>query len=182
MFATEDKAFYNWARVEPLPLLGEEFVRELTRRANTLTTMKLKLEDTLRAFESLKRVPELFRRFLSQYLGNAFEGVDRAIETSKQTVYLEEGFTTRWEKMLPADRLLLQAVAAGEIDLHGSRSLARIGQALGLGRSADRSVPQNALKRLRERQILIQADKGVYRFEDETFRDWVLGEQPARHP
>jgi hypothetical protein len=34
-----------------LPLLGEEFVRELTRRANTLTTMKLKLEDTLRAFE-----------------------------------------------------------------------------------------------------------------------------------
>jgi hypothetical protein len=66
----------------------------------TLTTMKLKLEDILRAFESLKRVPELFRRFFSQYLGNAFEGVDRAIETCKQTVYLEEGFATRWEKML----------------------------------------------------------------------------------
>jgi hypothetical protein len=33
-----------------------------------------------------------------------------------------------------------------------------------------------------ERQILIQSDKGIYRFEDETFRDWVLGEQPARHP
>src|SRR5260370_1680173 len=86
MFGTEDKAFYNWARVEPLPLLGEAFVRELTRRANALTTMKLQLTDTLRAFDSLKRVPELFRRFLSQYLGNAFEGVDRAIEISKQSI------------------------------------------------------------------------------------------------
>jgi hypothetical protein len=40
MFGAEDKAFYNWARVEPLPLLSEEFVRELTKRANALTTSK----------------------------------------------------------------------------------------------------------------------------------------------
>ena len=181
MFAAEDKAFYNWARVEPLPLLGEEFVRELTRRANTLTTMKLQLADALKAFGALQRVPELFRRFLAQYLANAFEGVDRAIETAKQTVYLEQGFATRWAKMPPADRLVLQAVAAGEADLHGGRSLARIGKALGLGRAADRFVPQNALKRLRERQILIQAGTGVYRYEDETFREWVLTEQQGRH-
>jgi hypothetical protein len=178
MFGAEDKAFYNWARVEPLPLLGDEFVRELTRRANTLTTMKLKLEDTLRAFDALKRVPELFRRFLSQYLGNAFEGVDRAIETCKASVYAEQGFAKRWDRMLPADRLVLQLVAADEGDLHGSRSLAKMGQALGLGRAADRSVPQNALKRLRERQMLIQSDKGVYRFEDETFKEWVQSEHP----
>jgi hypothetical protein len=177
MFGAEDKAFYNWARVESLQLLGEEFVRELTRRANSLTTVKLNMADALNAFDALKRVPELFRRFLAQYLGNAFEGVAQAIETCKQTVYLEEGFAARWDKMLPADRLLLQAVAAGEADLHGVRSLAKIGKALGLGRPADRSVPQNALKRLRERQMLIQADTGLYRYEDETFKDWVLAER-----
>jgi hypothetical protein len=173
MFGAEDKAFYNWARVEPLPLLGEDFVRELTRRANALTTMKIKLQDSMRAFDSLKRVPELFRRFLSQYLGNAFEGVDRAIETCRQSVYTEEGFAARWDKMLPADRLILQWLARGQEDLHGAKSLARIGSELKLGRPADRSVPQNALKRLRERQILIQSDIGVYRFEDEAFKDWV---------
>jgi len=176
MFGAEDKAFYNWARVEPLPLLGEEFIRELTRRANALTTVKLTLEDTLRAFNALKRVPELFRRFLSQYLANAFEGVDRAIEKCRQSVYAEEGFARRWDRLLPADRLVLQWVAAGDRDLHGSRSLARMGQALGLGRAADRSVPQNALKRLRDRQVLIQSEKGIYRFEDETFKDWVQAE------
>jgi hypothetical protein len=173
MFGAEDKAFYNWARVEPLPLLGEEFVRELTRRANALATMKIKLQDSLRAFDSLKRVPELFRRFLSQYLANAFEGVDRAIDTCRQSVYTEEGFAARWDKMLPADRLVLQWFAQGQEDLHGAKSLAWIGKVLKLGRPADRSVPQNALKRLRERQILIQSDIGVYRFEDEAFKDWV---------
>jgi hypothetical protein len=180
MFGAENKAFYNWARVEPLPLLGAAFVRELTRRANALTTVKLRLEDSQRAFEALKRVPELFRRFLSQYLANAFEGVDRAIETCRQSVYREEGFATRWEKMLPADRLILRWVAAGEVDLHGIKSLQRLGKALKLGRAADRSVPQNALKRLRERQILIQSEIGVYRFEDETFKDWVQTERGSR--
>jgi hypothetical protein len=177
MFGAEDKAFYNWARVEPLPLLGAEFVRELTRRANVLTTRKLASKDTSRAFEALQGVPELFRRFLSQYLANAFDGVDSAIENCKQTVYLEEGFATRWGKMLPADRLVLCAVAAGETDLHGARSLARIGEALELGRTAHRSVPQNALRRLRDRQVLIQSDTGIYRFEDETFAEWIRTEQ-----
>lgn len=177
MFAAEDKAFYNWARVEPLPLLGEDFVRELTRRGNTLTTMPLKVEDSLRAFEALRRVPELFRRFISQYLANPFEGVDRAVEACKQTVYLEEGFSARWESMLPADKLMLIAVATGQRDLHGAQSLARIGKVLGLRKAADRSVPQNALKRLRDRQILIRSDQGTYHFEDDTFKDWVLSER-----
>ncbi|HEX9472689.1 MAG TPA: hypothetical protein VF931_00775, partial [Steroidobacteraceae bacterium] len=71
----------------------------------------------------------------------------------------------------------LQWVAAGEADLHGVKSLERLGKALKLGRAADRSVPQNALKRLRERQILIQSEVGVYRFEDETFKEWVQAER-----
>lgn len=173
MFGAEDKAFYNWARVEPLPLLGSAFVRELTRRANALTTMKLKVEDSERAFDALQRVPELFRRFLSQYLANAFEGVDKAIENCRQSVYREAGFAERWQRMPAADRLVLRWVANGEMELHGARSLARLGKALKLGRPADRSVPQNALKRLRERQILIQSEVGVYRYEDDTFREWV---------
>ena len=180
MFGAEDKAFYNWARVEPLPLLGEAFVRELTRRANALTTVKLKVSDTLKAFDVFKSVPELFRRFLSQYLANAFEGVDFAIDKCKQSIYIEDGFAARWDRMLPADRLVLQWVATGgELDLHGAKSLASMGRLLRLGRRADRSVPQNALKRLRERQILIQSDIGLYRFEDETFKDWVMSERPA---
>jgi hypothetical protein len=83
--------------------------------------MKIKLQDSTRAFESLKRVPELFRRFLSQCLANAFDGVDRAIETCRQSVYTEEGFAARWDKMLPADRLILQWLMEGQQDLLGAK-------------------------------------------------------------
>jgi hypothetical protein len=176
MFGAERKAFYNWARVEPLPLLGDEFVRELTARANRLTTMKLEVADTLRAFDALKRVPELFRRFLSHYLSHPFDGVHKAIEACQQSVYAEEGFAKRWTKMLAADKLVLLLVAQGGQQLHSAATLDQIGEALGLGRPADRGIPQNALRRLRERQILIQVESGTYRFEDETFREWVINE------
>ncbi len=53
------------------------------------------LEDTLRAFDALNQVPELLRRFLSQYLAYAFEGVDQAIESCKQSVYVEDEFAVR---------------------------------------------------------------------------------------
>ncbi|MFO1467328.1 MAG: hypothetical protein U1F35_12970 [Steroidobacteraceae bacterium] len=177
MFGREHKPFYNWARVEPLPLLGEDFVRELTRRANSLTTLKLALRDSEAAFVSLNRVPELFRRFLAQYLANPFDGAEIAIVRCKQSVYLEEGFASRWEALLPADQLVLLWVAQGKYDLHSVQSLARLGRALKLARAADRSVPQNALKRLRDRQVLIQSEIGVYRFEDEAFKEWILSER-----
>ena len=45
---------------------------------------------------------------------------------------------------------------------------------------AHRSVPQNALRRLRDRQLLIQSDTGVYRFEDETFKEWIQTGQFGR--
>jgi len=135
---------------------------------------------TLFAFHSVEQIPKAILITVDA-LGLsllAVSGVEKAIETCKQTVYLEDGFVARWKGMLPTDRLIVQAIAAGELDLHGSRSLARIGKALRLGRSADRSVPQNALKRLRDRQILIHSDTGVYRFEDDTFKDWVLTQHP----
>lgn len=174
MFGVERKAFFNWAHVEPMPLLGEEFALELTRRANSLTTMPLAEGQGLRAFDALHRVPELFRRFLARYLANAFEGVEAAVEACRQSLYSEEGFARVWSRMALADRLLLQLVAQEQSDLHGIAVREWLGHRMQLSRAASRSIPQNALRRLRDRQILIQVEPGRYRFEDEVFRDWIL--------
>ncbi len=180
MFGAELKAFYNWASVEPMPLLGEAFVRELTDRANRLTTLALKPAHSLIAFRELNGVPELFRRFLAQYLANPFDGASAAVAQCKRSVYVEGGFDRRIRELLPADRYVLALVAAGQGELHGSETLRKMGQALGLRGAASRAVPQNALRRLRERQILLAAGNGTYEFEDEAFRDWVLAQgQPG---
>ena len=181
MFGAERKAFYNWASVEPLPLLGEAFVRDLTDRANRLTTLKLKPAHSLAAFQELNGVPELFRRFLAQYLANPFEGASAAVAQCKRSVYVEGGFDKRMRELLPADRHVLALVAAGQADLHSGETLKKMGQALGLRGAANRAVPQNALRRLRERQILLAVGNGVYEFEDEAFRDWVLAQEQRRN-
>lgn len=180
MFGAERKAFYNWASVEPMPLLGEAFVLELTQRANRLTTVKLKPAHSLAAFQALNGVPELFRRFLAQYLANPFEGAAAAVDQCKRSIYSEGGFDKRLRGLLPADRYVLALVAAGQGDLHSGESLKKMAQALGLRGGASRAVPQNALRRLRERQILLAVGNGVYEFEDEAFRDWVLAQ--TAHP
>lgn len=176
MFGAERKAFYNWASVEPMPLLGEAFVRELTDRANRLTTLTLKPAHSLAAFQELNGVPELFRRFLAQYLANPFEGALAAVAQCKRSVYAQGGFDKRMRELLPADRYVLALVAAGQSDLHSSDTLKKMGHTLGLRGTASRAVPQNALRRLRERQILLAVGNGVYEFEDEAFKDWVLAQ------
>ncbi len=176
MFASEGRAFYNCASVEPLPLLGTEFALDLLRRANRLTTLPMKESEGLQAFEALSRVPELYRRFLSHYLAHPFEGVQSAVAHCRRSIYSEEGFSKRWAEMLPADRLVLRMVAAGQRDLHGEAGLRILEEELGLGRPAERGVPQNALKRLRTKQILIAVGQGQYRFEDDAFREWINNE------
>jgi len=182
MFGVERKAFYNWAHVEAMPLLGEEFALELTRRANSLTTMPLTEDDSLHVFDALHRVPELFRRFLAQYLANPFEGVAAGVEACRQSLYSEEGFARAWSRMAVADRLLLQLVAQEQPDLHGLAVREWLGHRMQLGSAASRSIPQNALRRLRVRQVLIQVEPGRYRFEDEVFRDWILATAPLGEP
>lgn len=179
MFAAEGRAFYNWASVEPLPLLGTEFALDLLQRANRLTTIPIPQPEGLRAFEDLNRVPELYRRFLSQYLAHPFEGAQAAVDHCRRSIYSDQGFAKRWADMLPADRLILKMVAAEHGDLHGEASLQLLGEQLGLGKPADRGVPQNALRRLRGKQILIAVGNGRYRFEDDTFREWVSTEANA---
>lgn len=176
MFGAERKAFYNWASVEPMPLLGEAFVRDLTDRANRLTTVNLKPAHSLAAFQELNGVPELFRRFLAQYLANPFDGTAAAVAQCKRSVYAEGGFDKRLRELLPADRYVLALVAAGQGDLHSGESLKKMGRALGLRGAASRAVPQNALRRLRERQVLLPVGNGAYEFEDQAFKDWVLAQ------
>src|SRR5258708_966859 len=77
-------------------------------------------------------------------------------------------------RRMRADQLILQLVAHGREDLHGTLMREWLGQHLQRGGPASRAIPQNALRRLRNRQMLIQIEPGQYRFEDAAFRDWVL--------
>lgn len=173
MFGRPAEPFYNWAPLEPFDLLDDQFVIELTRRANDLTRFPLAPEDALVAFRSLNNTPEFFRRFLTRYLTHADQGAQAALAATRVQVFSDEGYAGQWAALLPADREVLRLMAEGVTDLHGVTARARLGKALGLGKTAPMNTPQQALRRLQATNLIARFDHGEYRFEDEAFAEWV---------
>jgi hypothetical protein len=180
MFARTSEPFYNWAPLEPFELLGQEFVEAMVERVNSISRLPLSVGEAARAFESLHRTPEFFRRYLERYLVYPFDGSAAALRFTQDHVFNDGNFRKHWESMLPADREILLMLSEGVQDLHSKAARERLGKVLGLGKTADLSTPQHALRRLRASNVIVKLTHGDYRYEDETFRDWIR-RQVSKH-
>ncbi len=179
MFAKSNQPFYNWAPVEPFPLLDNLFVQHMIAVSNHILDSNYHLSDQqgIEAFNQLKQTPELFRRFLEEYLIRPFHGCQSAIENALAKTYTDQGFDSLWNELLPVDRIILQSIAARQESLSSKSTRIKLGQHLGLAELANHTV-NNALARLFEKQHLSREDRGVYRFEDDHFEEWVKLEHP----
>lgn len=173
MFARPSAPFYNWAGLEPFPLLGDEFVDAMVGKVAAISRHPLKLSDALTAFRELRNTPEFFRRYLDRYLVNPIEGSDAALAYARQHIFNSEDFERQWMEMLPADQAILDMVANGARDIYSRESREALAKALGLEEPVNKSTPQNALTRLTNKNVLTRIDVGRYQFEDAAFSDWV---------
>lgn len=173
MFGRSSEPFYNWAALEPFQLLGNEFVTAMVEKVASIARTPLPLADALVAFDALKQTPLFFRLYLDRYLTNPFEGAQGALTFTKAHVFNDMGFEQQWDDLLPADQVLLTMIAEGASDLQGSEARRRIGASLGLEKPVAVATPQNALRRLADKNIVTRMDRGNYQFEDEAFADWV---------
>ena len=64
-------------------------------------------------------------------------------------------------------------IANGINDLHGQIAMKKIGEALGIGNHINKNIPQNALRRLSNKNLITKLEYSTYQFEDEAFADWV---------
>jgi hypothetical protein len=172
MFGRVNEPFYNWAPLEPFALLGYEFVDHLTRLVNGLSKYPLSQEHARAAFDALKQTPEFFRRFLNQYLTHAMEGHAAALAETFSHVYHAEEFERRWRELLPRQRNLLRLLAEECDDIFSEGTRRRLGKDEGGAPIAVTSV-QKALGRLEALGHVARLDRGIYRFQDEIFLEWV---------
>ncbi|AZN36060.1 hypothetical protein [Iodobacter ciconiae] len=179
MFAKSNQPFYNWAPVEPFPLLDNLFVQHMINVSNHIldSSYHISLEEGISAFKQLKQTPELFRRFLEEYLIRPFHGCDTAIERALAKTYTDQGFDSLWNELLPVDQLILQFIATRKTGLSSKSTRQKLGQHLGLSELANHTV-NNALARLFDKQHLSREDRGIYRFEDDHFEEWIQTEHP----
>jgi hypothetical protein len=177
MFGRSTEPFYNWAPLEPFELLGEEFVRAMVMKVNRLSRYSLAQKDALSAFESLKRTPEFFRRYLSRYLAYADLGSKAALLDTEAHVFNDANFVSTWRQLLPADRELLRMVVSGVTDLFSESSRGRLGAALGLDKAVAKNVPQQSLRRLQDADLVLRMDYGDYRVQDDALAQWLRNQE-----
>lgn len=173
MFGRASEPFYNWAALEPFPLLGREFVESMVDKVAQISRAPLPLVDALAAFDALKQTPLFFRDYLDRYLTHPFEGSQTALDFTKAKAFNDGEFGKQWLDLLPADQLLLLLIARGTTDLQGADVRTALGTSLGLEKSVTASAVQNSLRRLADKNVVTRIDRGTYRFEDEAFADWV---------
>ncbi|QYY34143.1 hypothetical protein K2O51_32800 (plasmid) [Cupriavidus pinatubonensis] len=171
MFARASEPFYNWAPLEPFPLLGDEFVAFTVDLLNSMARKKLTLEQGRHAFDELHRTPEFFKRFIERYMLYQPQGEAAALAYTKSSVFSDEHSLAQWREMKPADRAILYLLARGESDLHSSATLEKLGTML--GKPATRNTTGHALRRLLAATVITRLAMGDYRIEDEAFADWI---------
>jgi hypothetical protein len=171
MFARASEPFYNWAPLEPFPLLGEEFVAFTVDIMNSMAKHVLTFEAAKHAFDELHRTPEFFKRFIERYMLYQLQGAQGALAHTKATVFSDEHFFKQWSELNPADQAVLALLARGEADMHGLAVLAKLSAML--HKSATKNTVAHALRRLRADNVVTRLAFGEYRIEDEAFAEWI---------
>jgi hypothetical protein len=173
MFSQVKQPFYNWAPIEPFPLLGRDFVEHQVATFNAVSKFQLPATQGLRVFKALHGVPEYFRRFLDELITHPYEGLDAVVERTQAKIHDAQNYPKKWDLLKAIDRIILEIAATSQIALHSLETRTRIGEALGLGEPVDNSAVQNAIRRLMGNQILVRVEHGSYRFEDTHFAEWM---------
>ncbi|MFT4509392.1 hypothetical protein [Caballeronia sp. 15711] len=171
MFARASEPFYNWAALEPFPLLGQEFVAFTVKLLNSMARNRLTVEQGMFAFEELHRTPEFFKRFIERYMLYQLQGVEAALTHTKASVFSDEHFLRQWTELNPADQAVVTMLARGEADVHGATGLSRLKELT--GKPATENTAAHALRRLQAQSIVTRLAVGDYRIEDEAFAEWI---------
>ena len=174
MFSRAAAPFYNWAPVEPFPLLGREFVAAMVKQLSKVAKHPLKLEDALKAYAALKETPEFFRWYIERYVMYQSQGSDQALAYTKARVHDDTNYAKTWKELSRPDRGVLFLAARGVQDLYGVAALDQLRELLG-SKEASANVTRASIRRLTgpKLQLMARIDHGAYRFEDPEFQTWV---------
>ncbi len=174
MFSRAAAPFYNWAPLEPFPLLGRAFVEATVRQLDSVARNPLQIDDALQAFAGLKQTPEFFRWYIERYLMYQQQGPQKALQYTLARVNDDTGYARVWKELGRPDRAVLLLAARGVQDLYSAPALKQLQELLDSS-DVTASAPRTSIRRLTgaRLQLMARVDHGAYRFEDPEFQTWV---------
>jgi len=174
MFSRAAAPFYNWAPLEPFPLLGREFVESMVLQLANVARQPLTLNDAMAAFVALRETPEFFRWYIERYLMYQQQGSAQALAHTLERLHDDTAYAKVWKELGRADRAVLLLAARGVQDLYSAHALVQLRELLAAP-ELTASTPRTSIRRLTgvKLQLMARVDHGAYRFEDPELKDWV---------
>lgn len=177
MLRTEDQPFYRWASMQGFPMLDDDFVRYELSILHAISRHRLDEATALAIFAQLDSLPEPFRVFLDKFLTSVDGDASRALQAAHDEMAVDGHFEERWETFKPADQQLLCYLAAGGDELTSASTREQIGKSLGRATPESVATIQNAIKRLKDADVIFSVARGRYEFQDSEFQHWLLREK-----
>jgi len=179
----KNQAFYG-ADITHFPLLDDGFVDAFAKNFNEQFDAKHKFSTaTLKtAFEMVGRRPEMFRNVVAEAVmcGHGAEALNEMVtagaEELQQKAWAE--FETIYEALTPTQRAVLDTIArlAPKYEPYATDAISAYKAVLGVEPS--KSSVQGALQAMQDRELIWQAARGDYAFDDDSLQKWYLGRYP----
>lgn len=174
LFKRKNAALFSSSQQIDLPELGTPFLEHLGHAFLQATNRQLRLAECQAAYRQLKKIPYDYQQVIDILMRHG--GTD--IESVTQRYIEEQGFSDEhaeiWQALKPVDQAVLRCIAEDDINgLYTQSSMNFIASQLGLDR-IERPTVQNALNRLKHKNIVASTGHGQYDLEDPHFKDWVL--------
>lgn len=176
MLRTEDQPFYRWANMMSFPLLDDDFVRYELKILHSISRHQLDEATAIDIFRQFDCLPEPFRVFLDKFLTSVDGDPANALRAAQQEMAVDGHFDERWQALKPADQQVLRYLAGGGNELTSAATRELIGRSLGRSSAESVATIQNAVKRLKELDMVVSIARGRYEFQDYEFRNWLLRE------
>jgi uncharacterized protein len=180
MFARPRAALYDGASTLPFPLLGDDFLRFVGDRCKTKFKRSPTLGELKDAFERLHARPRNLIDLVLTYASSDAVSLTELVEQGLLADLSDRDFDGLWTSLSGLQRRICLRIASGkDVSSTDARQFYAV---LANGKKAQDISPglvSGALKVLIKQHVLSNPGRGIYRFDDPLFADWLKNQMPS---
>jgi hypothetical protein len=174
MFRDRKAPMFHAAQQVDFPDLDSKFVAFMLQAFEKASQRKLSLARATQIFNTMNRNPALFHHLLRHMVIKGIWDIKKGYENFQALVDVEADHQLLWDDCKPIDKAVLKLlVQSPQFGLYTEEARSFIGNEIGTEGVSIKEV-QNAVKRLRESQVLYSPSRGEWLLEDPQFRNWIL--------
>ncbi|MES2128870.1 MAG: hypothetical protein V4463_16495 [Pseudomonadota bacterium] len=173
MFSQIKAPLFQFSQSTDFPDLDSAFVAFMLNAFHLATGRTVALANALAAFDQLSHTPGLFHDAVERLMKRGGTDLQQVATQVLAESRDASGYIERLLQMRPLDREVIRVVVE-RAPLYNEATRLRLARAIGIeGEPLTARQVQVAVERLVTEQIIYQAERGVYRIEDDQLAEWL---------